>query len=137
MPEDKNRNKGSELGIATKRPGDATHFAKKGATCRIHYEGKLDNGEIFDSSRARKKALLFKLGEGQLIPGLEQGIAKMSCGQICLFTIPPHVPPRAPDSAQFLQPAPLPQVPRLRCQRLPARRPARRYALLRGRAHRL
>ena len=33
--------------------------------------------------------MLFKLGEGQLIPGLEEGIAKMSCGQICLFTIPP------------------------------------------------
>ena len=33
--------------------------------------------------------MLFKLGEGQLVPGLEEGIAKMSCGQICLFTIPP------------------------------------------------
>ena len=33
--------------------------------------------------------MIFKIGEGQLIAGLEQGIIKMSCGQVCVFTIPP------------------------------------------------
>ena len=50
-----------------------------------------DNHYVFDSSRARQKALMFKLGEGQLIEGLEQAVAKMSTGQICLFTVPPSL----------------------------------------------
>ncbi|KAH8046498.1 peptidyl-prolyl cis-trans isomerase [Aureococcus anophagefferens] len=81
----------AQIEMKTKRPGDATHYARKGATCRIHYEGKLSDGTIFDSSRARQKALMFKLGEGQLIEGLEQAVAKMSTGQICLFTVPPSL----------------------------------------------
>ena len=69
--------------------GDIRH-GRVPRRCRVHFEGRLENGEVFDSSRARKKALVFKLGEGQLIPGLEAGIPKMSCGQICVFTIPPR-----------------------------------------------
>lgn len=81
----------AQIELKTKRPGDATHFARKGATCRIHYEGKLSDGTIFDSSRKREKALIFKLGEGQLIAGLEDGISRMSTGQICIFQIPPSL----------------------------------------------
>lgn len=79
----------NELGVMTKRPGNATHFPQPGCTCRVHYEGRLENGDVFDSSRDRKRALIFKLGVGQLLPGLEQGLPKMSVGQICVFTIPP------------------------------------------------
>ena len=60
-----------------------------GCTCRVHYEARWENGDVFDSSRDRKRALIFKLGAGQLIPGLEDGIPKMSVGQICVFTVPP------------------------------------------------
>ena len=79
----------NELGVITKRPGNATHFPAPGCTCRVHYEARLENGDVFDSSRDRKRALIFKLGAGQLIPGLEDGIPKMSVGQICVFTVPP------------------------------------------------
>ena len=75
--------------MITKRPGNATHFPAPGCTCRVHYEARLENGDVFDSSRDRKRALIFKLGAGQLIPGLEDGIPKMSVGQICVFTVPP------------------------------------------------
>ena len=46
----------AQIELKTKRPGDATHFARKGATCRIHYEGKLSDGTIFDSSRSAEGA---------------------------------------------------------------------------------
>ena len=81
----------NELGVITKRPGNATHFPAPGCTCRVHYEARLENGDVFDSSRDRKRALIFKLGAGQLIPGLEDGIPKMSVGQICVFTVPPSL----------------------------------------------
>ena len=66
----------NELGVITKRPGNATHFPAPGCTCRVHYEARLENGDVFDSSRDRKRALIFKLGAGQLIPGLEDGIRR-------------------------------------------------------------
>lgn len=77
--------------VKTLRPGDATNFPPPGATCRIHYEARLPDGNLFDSSRARSRPLLFKIGVGQLLEGLEQAIIKMSVGQICTITIPPHL----------------------------------------------
>ena len=88
-PQLKKKKGQNELGVITKRPGNATHFPAPGCTCRVHYEARLENGDVFDSSRDRKRALIFKLGAGQLIPGLEDGIPKMSVGQICVFTVPP------------------------------------------------
>ena len=40
----------NELGVVTKRPGNATHFPAPGCTCRVHYEARLENGDVFDSS---------------------------------------------------------------------------------------
>lgn len=77
--------------VKTLRAGDATNFPKSGATCRIHYEGRLPDGKLFDSSRARSRPLLFKIGVGQLIEGLEQAIIKMSVGEICTITVPPRL----------------------------------------------
>uniref|UniRef100_A0A7S3K4C4 peptidylprolyl isomerase n=1 Tax=Aureoumbra lagunensis TaxID=44058 RepID=A0A7S3K4C4_9STRA len=81
----------SGLVIKTIRPGDATHYPRPPATCRIHYVGKLPDGTIFDSSRARSRPLLFRLGNEQLIPGLEHGIQMMSIGQISQMILPPHL----------------------------------------------
>ncbi|TIT40604.1 MAG: FKBP-type peptidyl-prolyl cis-trans isomerase, partial [Mesorhizobium sp.] len=43
--------------------------AKNGDTVRINYTGRLADGTQFDSSGS--EPLQFKLGEGQVIPGLE------------------------------------------------------------------
>lgn len=43
---------------------------------RVHYTGKLSNGQVFDSSLEREP-LEIKLGEGALIPGFEKGLLNM------------------------------------------------------------
>jgi peptidyl-prolyl cis-trans isomerase A (cyclophilin A) len=40
----------------------------------VHYEGSLENGKVFDSSYPRKKTE-FRLGQGQVIEGWDEGIA--------------------------------------------------------------
>ncbi|MFS4415163.1 FKBP-type peptidyl-prolyl cis-trans isomerase [Maribacter sp. 2307ULW6-5] len=44
---------------------------------RVHYTGKLSDGQIFDSS-VNREPLEVQLGEGQLIPGFEKGLLNMA-----------------------------------------------------------
>jgi len=81
----------SGLVVKTLKSGDATHYPRPPATCRVHYEARLPDGEVFDSSRARAQPLLFRLGAGQLLPGLEEGLQRMSVGQLCRITVPPSL----------------------------------------------
>jgi FKBP-type peptidyl-prolyl cis-trans isomerase SlpA len=53
---------------------------KKGDTVKVHYKGKLVDGTIFDSSEGGEP-LEFKVGEGSLIPGFEQGVIGMEKDQ--------------------------------------------------------
>jgi peptidylprolyl isomerase len=61
--------------------------AKDGNTVKIHYTGKLENGEIFDSSAGREP-LQFTIGAGQVIPGFEQGAVGMNPGESKTIKIP-------------------------------------------------
>ncbi len=60
--------------------------AKTGDTVRIHYTGTLTDGTRFDTSSGRDP-LEFKLGEGQIIPGLEREIAGMAVGDRKTVTV--------------------------------------------------
>lgn len=51
--------------------------AKAGDRVKVHYTGKLEDGTVFDSSKMREP-LEFTLGEGQVIPGFEEGIVGMN-----------------------------------------------------------
>ena len=53
--------------------------AKPGDKVRIHYTATFDNGEVLDSSRDREP-LQFVLGGGEVIKGLEEGVAGMKEG---------------------------------------------------------
>jgi peptidylprolyl isomerase len=61
--------------------------AKDGATVRVHYTGKLDDGQVFDSSREREP-LEFTLGGGQVIPGFEAAVRGMGPGEEKTVRIP-------------------------------------------------
>lgn len=60
---------------------------KEKDTVRVHYTGKLDNGEVFDSSVDREP-IEFNLGEGQLIPGFEKGLIDMAVNEKKTLNIP-------------------------------------------------
>ena len=52
---------------------------EKGSNVKVHYTGKLNDNEIFDSSKD-KEPLEFTVGEGQLIPGFENGVMGLNAG---------------------------------------------------------
>ena len=54
----------------------------------VHYEGKLTDGTIFDSSYKRDKPIKFSVGVGQVIKGWDEGIMLLNKGAIARFVIP-------------------------------------------------
>ena len=54
--------------------------AQNGNTVKVHYTGKLENGEVFDSSEGREP-LEFTIGQGQMIPGFEAAVIGMKAGE--------------------------------------------------------
>lgn len=52
---------------------------KSGDKVKVHYNGKLQNGETFDSSEGREP-LEFTVGGGQVIKGFDEGVMGMQVG---------------------------------------------------------
>ncbi len=65
--------------------------AENGKTVAVHYEGSLENGKVFDSSYPRKKPIEFRLGQGQVIEGWDEGIALLKVGDKARFVIPSYL----------------------------------------------
>ncbi len=60
----------------------------QGSCVAIHFTGKLENGEVFDSSSGNEP-LKFKVGAGHVIDGLDEGIIGMRAGQVRDITVTP------------------------------------------------
>ncbi|TQD40252.1 FKBP-type peptidyl-prolyl cis-trans isomerase [Haloflavibacter putidus] len=60
---------------------------KKDDTVKVHYTGKLTNGQVFDSSLEREP-IEFTVGGGQIIPGLENGLIDMKVNEKKTIEIP-------------------------------------------------
>ena len=80
----------AELKIETLTPGDGA-IAEAGMRASVHYEGRLEDGEVFDASRPRGQAFSFTIGAGQVIRGWEQGVDGMTVGEVRRLTIPPEL----------------------------------------------
>ena len=61
--------------------------AKKGDKVKVHYHGKLTNGETFDSSAGREP-LEFEIGAGSVIKGFDEGVSGMKVGEKRTINIP-------------------------------------------------
>jgi FKBP-type peptidyl-prolyl cis-trans isomerase 2 len=61
--------------------------AQRGSHVRVHYTGRLADGNVFDSSQG-SVPLEFTVGQGQTIPGFEQGVLGMTQGESKTVTIP-------------------------------------------------
>ncbi|NVK05365.1 MAG: peptidylprolyl isomerase [Flavobacteriia bacterium] len=61
---------------------------KANDTVRVHYTGKLNDGEIFDSSVDRDP-LQFTVGAGQMIPGFDKAVEGMELNEKKTVTLAP------------------------------------------------
>ena len=57
----------------------------------VHYEGRLVDGTVFDSSYKRNDPIKFPLGVGKVIKGWDEGVALLSVGGKATFIIPSHL----------------------------------------------
>jgi len=60
---------------------------KTNDTVKVHYTGKLNNGDVFDSSLQREP-LEFKVGAGSMIPGFENAVMGMKNDESKTVKIP-------------------------------------------------
>ncbi|PFH50910.1 hypothetical protein AMATHDRAFT_60232 [Amanita thiersii Skay4041] len=65
-------------------------MAKKGNTVQMRYIGKLENGHVFDKN-TKGKPFAFRLGQGEVIKGWDEGIVGMQVGGTRRLTIPPSM----------------------------------------------
>jgi len=61
--------------------------AKSGDKVKVHYNGTLEDGSIFDSSY-QKDPIEFTIGEKKLIPGFEDAVVGMNIGEKKAVLIP-------------------------------------------------
>lgn len=69
--------------------GPAGPSPKPGDIIKVHYEGTLVSGEVFDSSIARGKPVLFPLAN--LVPGWMEALPKMKVGDEWMLYLPPDL----------------------------------------------
>jgi peptidylprolyl isomerase len=62
--------------------------AENGDTVRVHYTGRLENGQTFDTSKDGEP-LEFQLGSGQVIAGFDENVRGMKVGDKKTITIEP------------------------------------------------
>ncbi|MEK7643995.1 MAG: FKBP-type peptidyl-prolyl cis-trans isomerase [Patescibacteria group bacterium] len=77
----------NELVIETLVEGTGDE-AKDGRTVAVHYTGRFENGEKFDSSLDRGEPFEFRLGAGMVIKGWDLGVVGMKPGEKRRLTIP-------------------------------------------------
>ena len=53
---------------------------KENDTIKLHYTGKLSDGQVFDSS-VEREPIEFTVGEGKIIPGLEKAVIDMKVNE--------------------------------------------------------
>lgn len=78
------------LGIKIIKEGTG-ELPEKGKEVEVHYSGYLEDGTKFDSSVDRDKTYKFILGQGRVIKGWDEGVAKLKKGSVAWLRIPPEL----------------------------------------------
>lgn len=71
------------------QPGTGTEHPKATSKVKVHYEGKLLDGTVFDSSYKRNEPIVF--GLNQVIKGWTEGVQLMGVGEKTRFYIPSNL----------------------------------------------
>ncbi|KAK1331196.1 hypothetical protein QTO34_009145 [Cnephaeus nilssonii] len=72
-------------------PPGCVRRAAAGDFMRYHYNGSLMDGTLFDSSYSRNHTYNTYVGQGYIIPGMDQGLQGTCMGERRRITIPPHL----------------------------------------------
>jgi peptidylprolyl isomerase len=75
--------------------------AGPGDTVAVEYEGRLEDGTVFDTS-ANRAPLLFTIGAGDVLPKFEEAVIGLEIGESATVSIPPDEAygPHYPDAVQ-------------------------------------
>ena len=63
-------------------------IVQDGDLVEVHYDGTLDDGSTFDSSRDRGSPFSFTVGTGQVIAGFDDAVRGLTAGESRTVTIP-------------------------------------------------
>ena len=96
----------SGLLYVERAPGTGTDVPHRGSEVIAHYEGRLLDGTVFDSSYRRKAPLTFRVGVREVIDGWDEAFLSMKKGEKRTLIVPywlaygvtgrpPTIPPRA------------------------------------------
>ena len=80
----------SGLYFVEREPGDGPRV-QAGQTVAVHYEGRMLDGTVFDSSYERGEPLEFAVGEGRVIQGWDEGIGMMREGGQARLVVPSNL----------------------------------------------
>uniref|UniRef100_A0A452FL65 peptidylprolyl isomerase n=1 Tax=Capra hircus TaxID=9925 RepID=A0A452FL65_CAPHI len=72
-------------------PPGCVRRAVAGDFMRYHYNGSLMDGTLFDSSYSQNHTYNTYVGQGYIIPGMDQGLQGSCIGERRRITIPPHL----------------------------------------------
>jgi peptidylprolyl isomerase len=81
---------GNELQVEDIEIGDGKAVVK-GALITTQYDGFLEDGTVFDSSRQRGKPFQCVIGTGRVIKGWDQGLMGMKVGGRRRLFVPAHL----------------------------------------------
>ncbi|MFH1275690.1 MAG: peptidylprolyl isomerase [Candidatus Woesearchaeota archaeon] len=76
--------------MVVKKEVKKSNLVKKGDKVKIEYEGKLEDGTVFDASERHGKPLEFEVGSGQVIKGFDQAVEGMKANEEKEITIKPE-----------------------------------------------
>ncbi|XP_065852020.1 70 kDa peptidyl-prolyl isomerase-like isoform X2 [Euphorbia lathyris] len=107
FPEKEIGNQGLKKRILKK--GISWQIPFPGDQVQVDFSGKIEGGECFDSSIDKGSPFSFKLGQGEVIKGLDDGVATMKKGERAIFIVPPNLaygeagsPPLIPPNATLV-----------------------------------
>lgn len=63
---------------------------KKGNKIKVEYEGRFEDGEVFDTSEKHDEPLEFEAGKGMVVPGFDDAVIGMDEGEEKEITLKPE-----------------------------------------------
>lgn len=72
------------------KKSEKSDAVKAGDTVKVEYEGKLEDGTVFDCSEKHGKPLEFEVGSGRIIKGFDNAVVGMKKGEAKTFRLKPE-----------------------------------------------